>query len=156
MPQNAIILLQQKHNAFRKLLNAQQYLKSNHGDLLLGHADIIGSCVYSYIMISEASLKNCSRKPVNRCQNLTTELSQDTYLNTTFKNVFSKLKNKNPKINLRYFLSLKGFCGMVDSSTSYFQLLWIWSSNGHWPKKTCTTEIMSMSVRKNTLCYDLF
>lgn len=38
-------LLGQKTKACRNLLNAQQYLKSNHGDLFLWHADVIGPCI---------------------------------------------------------------------------------------------------------------
>lgn len=147
-------MLQQKHNAFRKLLNAQQYLKSNHGDLL-GHADIIGSCVYSYIMISEASFKNYSRKPVNRCQNLTTELSQDTYLNTTFKNVFSKVKNKKNKNKLTVFSLSKGI--LWDGWLFYPLFPVITDMIFQWSLTEKNMQLWNyVYVRKNTLCYDLF
>lgn len=114
--------------------------------------------VYSYIMISEASFKNCSIKPVNRCQNLTRESTfWDTYLKATFKNLFSmeKWNIQNQSINI--FSLPKG----ILWHGRFFCLLFPIYYGCHHPMvmtwNTCTTEIISMSgIKKHIICYDLF
>lgn len=105
--------------------------------------------VYSYIMISEASFKNCSIKPVNRCQNLTTEsTSEDLYPKTLFKSLYTEKKIKPIKNNIYSFSEgalwhSELYCILFPINYSYWHLLIIDFKN--------MNHCNSVGVRKETL-----